>query len=223
MMAFWFGTDLSDFMIPGFSIHSVAAFSGLCAALFIIAIVHENVKIVYELRKLHRTIPNRSFFSCFSEMSALLTQDASGRYTRPSARELHPVSQFLWFLSQTILSYFLMLSVMTFNGYIGIAIVLGCGLGYFLFSSELEKTMIHCIFQKVACDGRNRPCGKFFMMKADCWKVTPLCLPGASNLEAEKVSDKTALSANENCECNSPDSDSSLTPDHILTTVEVHT
>lgn len=203
-MAFWFGTDLSDFMIPGFSIHSVAAFSGLCAALFIIAIVHENVKIVYELRKLHRTIPNRSFFSCFSEMSALLTQDASGRYTRPSARELHPVSQFLWFLSQTILSYFLMLSVMTFNGYIGIAIVLGCGLGYFLFSSELEKTMIHCIFQKVACDGRNRPCG-------------------ASNLEAEKVSDKTALSANENCECNSPDSDSSLTPDHILTTVEVHT
>lgn len=42
-----------------------------------------------------------------------------------------------WFIVQDVLSYILMLSVMTYNGYFTIAVCLGAGIGYLVFGPVL--------------------------------------------------------------------------------------
>ncbi|XP_077986819.1 protein SLC31A2-like [Glandiceps talaboti] len=51
--------------------------------------------------------------------------------------KLH-VGNSLFYLLEIIIGYLLMLSVMTFNGYILVAVVCGLGLGYFLFGTPRE-------------------------------------------------------------------------------------
>jgi hypothetical protein len=42
-----------------------------------------------------------------------------------------------WYIVQDVLSYILMLSVMTYNGYFTIAVCLGAGIGYLVFGPVL--------------------------------------------------------------------------------------
>ncbi|XP_077869446.1 uncharacterized protein LOC100371434 [Saccoglossus kowalevskii] len=52
--------------------------------------------------------------------------------------KLH-VGNSMVYLLDIIIGYFLMLSVMTYNGYLLLAVVLGSGVGYFLFGVQREK------------------------------------------------------------------------------------
>ncbi|GLV40144.1 hypothetical protein CBL_03708 [Carabus blaptoides fortunei] len=65
---------------------------------------------------------------------------------------LHYVKIFLWLVQQHV-GIFLMLAVMSYNGFIFIAIITGSGIGYYLFGPALTKINIENYFLKVGKKG----------------------------------------------------------------------
>ncbi|XP_067940933.1 high affinity copper uptake protein 1-like isoform X2 [Watersipora subatra] len=65
--------------------------------------------------------------------SSYNTSKTRGSSIRARMCTCHHLLQSVLHVIQVTLSYFLMLAVMTFNVYIGLSIVLGAGVGYFLF------------------------------------------------------------------------------------------
>ena len=51
------------------------------------------------------------------------------------------VIQSIMHMLQVFISYMLMLAFMTYNVWIGLALVIGSGVGYFMFSGRIPKTM----------------------------------------------------------------------------------
>lgn len=57
--------------------------------------------------------------------------------------------------AHTLLGYILMMAVMTYNVYIGIALVLGSGIGYWIFGPKLIELNMEQFYQKqktLECD-----------------------------------------------------------------------
>lgn len=52
----------------------------------------------------------------------------------PSPYSLFRIIQTLLYISQIMLAYWLMLIAMTYNTYLTMAVVLGCGLGHWIFA-----------------------------------------------------------------------------------------
>ncbi|KAM7535178.1 hypothetical protein Aperf_G00000101829 [Anoplocephala perfoliata] len=152
-MKMYFNTDLPFYLLFGaWYIDTVGKLVGACVGIFLLALMYEALKALRD-RFLVRHL---SSFQMFTRANTAIHDDSSG----PSASGAGDVINYespvvplvqrhdfacrnycsLGHILQTILhgvqlfiSYLLMLSFMTFNVYICVALLLGSCLGYFLF------------------------------------------------------------------------------------------
>lgn len=137
-MAFHWDTDVGLFLFPGLNITGVPALLGLCVILILISIVYEAVKVFQTNSKSKIARERFRSVSSATETTNLLLLERNRSQANRSAncnskKFLSILAQALVFLFQNVTSYILMLSVMVYNIYVFVAIVLGMGLGYFLF------------------------------------------------------------------------------------------
>jgi len=134
LMSFSWSTDIGDFFFKGLTINSAGSFTALCFVLIILSMVYELMK-VYSAKVRARAARERLRSTSYapSETATLITPTTTfGRQKFP--QQLAKLSgEALVFLLHNTLGYALMLSVMMYNGYIFITVILSMGLGYFLF------------------------------------------------------------------------------------------
>lgn len=176
-MNFWWGTDIGDFFIKGFTINGSLGVTALCFTLFILSILSEGLKVSWKscvnrqlilinwkislFFKVHRAksrakLAREQRRSVNSENTTLLSNNETGGQPL-LANILKGVIDVTIFSLHNILSYGLMLAVMMYNGYIFLAVVLGSFVGHFLFGHISMKTNmenLQAIQTKIVCSTR---------------------------------------------------------------------
>ncbi|XP_063234766.1 high affinity copper uptake protein 1-like [Bacillus rossius redtenbacheri] len=149
-MSFWFGSSLEPFLFNGYDISSSIGLIFTCLGLMSLGILFEGLKL--KVQKL--AVEQRSELQlnlhgsvCPNECDSLLNDERRAVKKRRGPRG----EQVLWFVIQTLMSYALMLAVMTFNGYLGLSVVGGAGLGYLLFGPALMQVELDSARSKRDC------------------------------------------------------------------------
>ncbi|XP_022624233.1 high affinity copper uptake protein 1 isoform X1 [Seriola dumerili] len=160
VMTFYFGYNNVELLFTGLLINSPGEMVGACIGVFLLAVLYEGLKMGREvllrrsqvnvrynsmplpgadgtvLMETHKTVGSVSDSQCLegAEPPVGIKSRLSGLYVRQ--RMLSPAHflQTLLHIVQVVVSYFLMLVFMTYNGYLCIAVAAGAGMGYFLFS-----------------------------------------------------------------------------------------
>ncbi|KAM9734630.1 high affinity copper uptake protein 1 [Menidia menidia] len=132
-MTFYFGCSNVELLFTGLLINSPGEMVGACVGVFLLAVLYEGLKIGRELM-LRRSQVNVRYNSMPLPAAdgSMLTET----HKTVGQRMLSPghFLQTLLHIIQVVVSYFLMLVFMTYNGYLCIAVAAGAGMGYFLFS-----------------------------------------------------------------------------------------
>ncbi|XP_043575805.1 high affinity copper uptake protein 1 isoform X1 [Chiloscyllium plagiosum] len=133
MMTFYFGYKKVELLFPGLVINSVGGMVGACVVVFLCALAYEGLKISREclLRKSQVNVRYNSMPVPGPNGTILMeTHKTVGQQMFSVPHLIQTVLHII----QVVISYFLMLVFMTYNGYLCIAVALGAGAGYFLFS-----------------------------------------------------------------------------------------
>ncbi|XP_069789977.1 high affinity copper uptake protein 1 isoform X2 [Narcine bancroftii] len=132
-MTFYFGYKNVELLFPGLLINSVGGMVGSCIVVFLFAIIYEGLKIGREhlLRKSQVNVRYNSMPVPGPNGTILME---THKTVRQQVFSIPHVIQTGLHVIQVVLSYFLMLVFMTYNGYLCIAVALGAGAGYFIFS-----------------------------------------------------------------------------------------
>lgn len=164
LMAFHWDTDVGLFLFPGLNVTGVPALIGLCVILILISVVYEAIK-VYQTNSKSKIARERfRSVSSTTETTNLLLLEGRQSRTNPasscnSKKFLNIFAQATVFLFQNVTSYMLMLAVMVYNIYVFSAIVLGLGLGYFLFghiSMRINMENIRARTTNALCNEKSR-------------------------------------------------------------------
>ncbi|XP_028664573.1 high affinity copper uptake protein 1 [Erpetoichthys calabaricus] len=132
-MTFYLGYQNVELLFSGLVINSAGEMVGACIAVFLLAIFYEGLKIGREflLRRSQVAVRYNSMPVPGPNGSMLMeTHKTVGQQMISFPHLL----QTLLHIIQVVVSYFLMLVFMTYNGYLCMAVALGAGTGYFLFS-----------------------------------------------------------------------------------------
>lgn len=155
-MNFWWGTDIGDFFIKGFTINGSGQMISLCFSLFFLSIALEGLKVHRARSRAKTARENRR--SASNENQILLSSNGNSQFRTSFIWEfLKGLKDVSIFAFHNILSYGVMLAVMLYNGYIFISVVLGAFIGYFLFGHISMKTNmenLQAIQTKIVCSSR---------------------------------------------------------------------
>ncbi|XP_075226391.1 protein SLC31A2-like isoform X2 [Lycorma delicatula] len=155
--SFWFGYSIKNFLFEGLNINSVGGCVLVCVILTMCAALFEAVKlcqITIKLKSLLLFSPTKlSIFCVNSDQSSLLRNSSMSdeKVTVNKSRFLLFVFEVASYVGQVFLGYILMLAVMTFNGFLSIALILGAGLGYYLFGLQCAQARMSVAKLKVPC------------------------------------------------------------------------
>uniref|UniRef100_A0A668VE72 Copper transport protein n=1 Tax=Oreochromis aureus TaxID=47969 RepID=A0A668VE72_OREAU len=133
MMTFYFGYNNVELLFTGLLINSPGEMVAACIGVFLLAALYEGLKIGREvlLRRSQVNVRYNSMPLPGADGTVLMeTHKTVGQRMLSPAHFL----QTLLHIIQVVVSYFLMLVFMTYNGYLCIAVAAGAGMGYFLFS-----------------------------------------------------------------------------------------
>ncbi|XP_032836673.1 high affinity copper uptake protein 1-like [Petromyzon marinus] len=133
VMTFYFGYTNVNVLFSGWLINSVGGMVGSCLAVFLLAAAYEGLKIFRETL-LRRSQVNVRYNSMPLPGQHGTTVMETHKTVGQRMCSLPHVLQTALHVLQVVLSYFLMLVFMTYNGYLCGAVALGAGAGYFLFS-----------------------------------------------------------------------------------------
>lgn len=129
-MQMWFTTsrDISHILFKDWSVSSVGGLVGSCIIIIVIAVFFESLKS-------YKGLSNKKPEKKTSESMPLLGH----LHINESRFNLmdHLRRTFLY-LVQFLVGYFLMLVAMTYNVWLFLAVVIGCGIGYFLATPFME-------------------------------------------------------------------------------------
>ncbi|XP_035685526.1 LOW QUALITY PROTEIN: high affinity copper uptake protein 1-like [Branchiostoma floridae] len=131
-MSFYFGYTDVVVLFDGWVINDIGSLVGSMVGICIIAALYEGLKVFREhlLRKSMVTVSYHSVAVPGPEnLPVVETQKTTGSRILSSA----PLIQTLLHVLQIVVSYFLMLGVMTYNVWLCIAVAIGAAIGYFLF------------------------------------------------------------------------------------------
>ncbi|XP_047554858.1 high affinity copper uptake protein 1 [Lutra lutra] len=132
-MTFYFGFKNVELLFSGLVINTAGEMAGAFVAVFLLAMFYEGLKIAREslLRKSQVSIRYNSMPVPGPNGTILMeTHKTVGQQMLSFPHLLQTVLHII----QVVISYFLMLIFMTYNGYLCIAVAAGAGTGYFLFS-----------------------------------------------------------------------------------------
>ncbi|GLV43774.1 Copper transporter 1B [Carabus blaptoides fortunei] len=144
-MSFWWDFKINNFLFWGYDITTLVVFTLTCCGLLLFGFAFEWIKILQAKVRHSGFHMAHSRRLCPGESDALLTnnQESSTSSAQQQVttlplsnkrnRLIYFTTDFILWQVQQILGYLLMLIVMVYNGYMMIAIVLGYGLGYFVF------------------------------------------------------------------------------------------
>lgn len=131
----WFTTsqDISHILFKDWSVSSIGGLVGSCIIIIIIAVFFESLK---SYKGLSNEKPKRET----SESTPLL-----GWLPRNESRFnlMDHLKRTFLYLIQFLVGYFLMLVAMTYNVWLFLAVVIGCGIGYFFANPFME-----CYFER---------------------------------------------------------------------------
>ncbi|XP_061482198.1 high affinity copper uptake protein 1-like [Rhineura floridana] len=132
-MTFHFGYKKVPLLFSGLIINSAREMAGAFVAIFLLAMFYEGLKIAREnlLRKSQVSIRYNSMPVPGPNGTVLMEMHKTVGQQMVSFPHLF---QTVLHIVQVVVSYFLMLIFMTYNGYLCIAVAAGAGTGYFLFS-----------------------------------------------------------------------------------------
>ncbi|XP_035463199.1 high affinity copper uptake protein 1 isoform X1 [Scophthalmus maximus] len=161
VMTFYFGYNNVELLFKGLLINTPGEMVGACIGVFLLAVLYEGLKIGREallrrsqvnvrynsmplpggdgtvLMETHKTVGDSVIDSqCLEEAehSVGIKSRLPGLSIRQRMISPGHFMQTLLHIVQVVVSYFLMLVFMTYNGYLCIAVAAGAGMGYFLFS-----------------------------------------------------------------------------------------
>lgn len=132
-MTFYFGYENVELLFSGLVINSPGEMVLACLGVFLLAALYEGLKIGREflLRRSQVNVRYNSMPLPGNDGTIVMeTHKTVGQRMLSPAHFL----QTLLHVLQVVLSYVLMLIFMTYNGFLCIAVALGAGAGYFLFS-----------------------------------------------------------------------------------------
>ncbi|XP_058239314.1 high affinity copper uptake protein 1 [Hemibagrus wyckioides] len=132
-MTFYLGYKNVELLFAGLVINTPGEMVGACIGVFLLAAFYEGLKIGREvlLRRNQISVRYNSMPVPGTDGTVLMeTHKTVGQRMLSLAH----VFQTILHVIQVVISYFLMLVFMTYNGYLCIAVALGAGVGYFLFS-----------------------------------------------------------------------------------------
>ncbi|XP_059721329.1 high affinity copper uptake protein 1 isoform X2 [Haemorhous mexicanus] len=132
-MTFHFSCENVPLLFSGLTINSPGEMAGAFVAVFFLAMFYEGLKIAREclLRKSQVSIRYNSMPVPGPNGTILMeTHKTVGQQMLSLPHLLQTVLHII----QVVVSYFLMLIFMTYNGYLCIAVAAGAGTGYFFFS-----------------------------------------------------------------------------------------
>lgn len=118
VMMFHLRTDLNLLFEP-WNINSTKVLIGSCIGVLFVSFLYEGLKI-YRAKLMHSR--NRK------------------KQRGANICSIHHWSQTIMHILQVVLGYLLMLVVMTYQVYLGVAVVVGAGLGYFIFAGLIGET-----------------------------------------------------------------------------------
>ncbi|XP_042336171.1 high affinity copper uptake protein 1 [Sceloporus undulatus] len=132
-MTFYFGYENVPLLFSGIVINTAGEMAGAFVAIFLLAMFYEGLKIAREslLRKSQVSIRYNSMPVPGPNGTVLMETHKTVGQQMLSFPHLF---QTALHIIQVVVSYFLMLIFMTYNGYLCIAVAAGAGTGYFLFS-----------------------------------------------------------------------------------------
>ncbi|CAL8280243.1 unnamed protein product [Merluccius merluccius] len=132
-MTFYFGYNNVELLFTGLVINTAGEMVGACVAVFLLALLYEGLKIGREalLRRSQVNVRYNSMPVPGGEGTVLVETHKTVGQRMLSAAHL---VQTLLHVLQVSVSYLLMLVFMTYNGFLCIAVAIGAGAGYFLFS-----------------------------------------------------------------------------------------
>ncbi|XP_054986282.1 high affinity copper uptake protein 1-like [Sorex araneus] len=161
-MTFYFGYENVELLFSGLLINSAAAMAVAFVVVFLLALTHEALKKARE--------GLRAQCSAFSRPDGTCPKETPRQQLLSAAHLLQTALHVL----QVVLSYLLMLTAMTYNAYLGLAVVAGAGAGYWLFgwkkaedSRSLEMNM-----ERLQQEGR----GSCFTLDERVPSTTPVFL-----------------------------------------------
>lgn len=142
-MSFYVSSEVNPLLFPSWVIKTPGEMVGSCIALIIVSILYEGLKVMREILKRKE-----------ATLRSMKAHHASP--SMPKVQVTVPVKMLCsWYhLVQTVLhmiqvavGYILMLAVMCYNVWIFLAVIVGSGLGYFLFGWKKDSvldTSDHC-------------------------------------------------------------------------------
>ncbi|XP_078488997.1 high affinity copper uptake protein 1-like [Ciona intestinalis] len=131
-MTFYFGASNVQILFEGCTVNSPGAMIGACIAVCIIAMLYEGLKVLRE-SLLKKSVVSVKYATVNRNGGDESTYVGTNRTARQRIFSTPHFIQTLLHLIQVTVSYALMLIFMTYNAYLAIAIIIGAGLGYFLF------------------------------------------------------------------------------------------
>ncbi|CAL4125684.1 unnamed protein product [Meganyctiphanes norvegica] len=115
-MWFYFSSTYQDFLFKGVNVNTTWGMLSLCLGLMCLALLVEGLRVgrsqLFKLASQHRGCGKKEY----------------------KQRVQYHILQTILQLLQFVMSYILMLTVMTYNAYFMFAVIGGTGLGYFFFS-----------------------------------------------------------------------------------------
>ncbi|XP_055989266.1 high affinity copper uptake protein 1-like [Sorex fumeus] len=150
-MTFYFGYRNVELLFSGLLIDSAEAMVRAVVAVFLLALGYEGLKRALE--RLH------ALCSPFPRPEGACPQETP----RPQLLSATHLLQTALHVFQVGLSYLLMLTAMTYNAYLGLAVVAGAGAGYWLFGGKKAEDSRNLDRNKVElheiCGGNSCPAG----------------------------------------------------------------
>ncbi|XP_071553925.1 protein SLC31A2 [Temnothorax nylanderi] len=156
-MSYWFGVDLGSFLFSGYNVTTVWGLVATCLGLAALAVLYEAMKVSQIHLQQAAIRPISRTTSASSESSSLLsrvTPKNFGTHTRCGSCSRWTLQMLHWSL-HTTLGYILMMTVMTYNAYITIALIIGAFFGYCIFGPTLVQLNMQRFHRKqaiVECD-----------------------------------------------------------------------
>ncbi|XP_055989255.1 high affinity copper uptake protein 1-like [Sorex fumeus] len=150
-MTFYFGYRNVELLFSGLLIDSAEAMVGAVVTVFLLALGYEGLKRARERL--------RVLCSPFPRPDRACPQKTSWPQLLSATHQLQTVLH----VFHVGLSYLLMLTVMTYNAYLGLAVVAGAGAGYWLFGGKKAEDSRNLDRNKVElheiCGGNSCPAG----------------------------------------------------------------